>query len=242
MNKPIYRPKGRAGEYGDFAINIYTGCNNGCSYCYAAMMAHRWGRDFTDVQPRDGIVEATRRQLASGGIRDKTIHLCFTCDPYPAAPVDTSVTRAVIMAIKESGNHVQILTKNPNKAARDFDLLDGQDWVGTTITGGVAHTKHMEPEAEGEVSREVALRAANLAGLKTWVSFEPIFEPEEIYDAVRRLDFVDLLKFGKLNYHHSTVNWGEYGKRMVALCDSLGRDYLIKEDLMAEIEKGEKHE
>lgn len=24
--KPIYEPKARAKEYGDFAINIYTGC------------------------------------------------------------------------------------------------------------------------------------------------------------------------------------------------------------------------
>lgn len=238
MNKPIYKPKGRAGEYGDYAINIYTGCNNGCSYCYAAMMAHRWGRDFTDVRPRDGIVEATRRQLASGGIKGKTIHLCFTCDPYPAAPVDAATTREVIAAIKDSGNHVQILTKNPSKATRDFDLLDGEDWVGTTITGGIVHTKHMEPAADGEISREIALKAAHLAGIKTWVSFEPIFEPEEIYAAVRRMDFVDLLKFGKLNYHPSTVNWGEYGKKVAAICDHMGRAYLIKADLKAEMEAG----
>ena len=35
MNKPIYEPSGRAREYGELAVNIYTGCNHGCSYCYA---------------------------------------------------------------------------------------------------------------------------------------------------------------------------------------------------------------
>ena len=26
LKNPIYVPKGRAGEYGDYALNIYTGC------------------------------------------------------------------------------------------------------------------------------------------------------------------------------------------------------------------------
>ena len=30
--KPIYEPKGRAGEYCGLAINIYNGCNHGCTY------------------------------------------------------------------------------------------------------------------------------------------------------------------------------------------------------------------
>ena len=28
MNKPIYKPSGRASEYGELAVNIYTGCNH----------------------------------------------------------------------------------------------------------------------------------------------------------------------------------------------------------------------
>jgi hypothetical protein len=26
ISKPIYQPSGKAAEYGDYAINIYTGC------------------------------------------------------------------------------------------------------------------------------------------------------------------------------------------------------------------------
>ena len=33
--KPIYAPKGKAKEYGDYAINIYTGCPHRCYYCFA---------------------------------------------------------------------------------------------------------------------------------------------------------------------------------------------------------------
>ena len=31
---PIYKPSGRAAEYAKLACNLYTGCNNGCTYCF----------------------------------------------------------------------------------------------------------------------------------------------------------------------------------------------------------------
>lgn len=31
----IYVPKGKAREYGDYALNIYTGCPHRCYYCFA---------------------------------------------------------------------------------------------------------------------------------------------------------------------------------------------------------------
>ena len=32
--KAIYSPKGKAGEYAEYACNFYVGCSNGCEYCY----------------------------------------------------------------------------------------------------------------------------------------------------------------------------------------------------------------
>lgn len=133
MNNPIYEPRGRAREYGELAVNIYTGCNHGCSYCYAPAVLHRGQEEFAEVQPRPGIVEAVRRQLEREKKTGRTIFLCFTCDPYPAE-IDTTPTRAVIQAIKESGNHVRILTKGGDRARRDFDLLDSGDYFGVTFT------------------------------------------------------------------------------------------------------------
>ena len=134
--KPIYEPKGKAKEYGDYALNIYTGCPHRCYYCFAPSVLRRDREKFhSDIRPRDGIVEATKAQLEREEITGKTIHLCFTCDPYPTG-YDTTATREIISLLKQYGNHVQILTKGDG--SRDFDLLDGGDWYGITYDGQYA--------------------------------------------------------------------------------------------------------
>lgn len=131
--KPIYEPKGRAKEYGDYAINIYTGCPHRCYYCFAPSVLHRDREMFHScVALRAGIVDAVAKQLEREQISGKTIHLCFTCDPYPTG-YDTTATREVIKLLKAAGNHVQILTKGDG--SRDFDLLDENDWYGITYDG-----------------------------------------------------------------------------------------------------------
>lgn len=109
--KPIYEPKGKAKEYGDLALNIYTGCPHRCFYCFAPNVLHRDREQFHSVvEPRKGIVEETAKQIEREGITDKLIHLCFTCDPYPMG-YDTTPTREIIKLLKDSGNHVQILSE-----------------------------------------------------------------------------------------------------------------------------------
>ena len=101
--KPIYEPKGAAKEYGDLALNIYTGCPHRCYYCFAPNVLHRDRETFHScVEPRKNIVEEVRRQLEREQITGKLIHLCFTCDPYPTG-YDTTPTREIIKLLKEQG-------------------------------------------------------------------------------------------------------------------------------------------
>ena len=41
----IYQPQGEAGEYAKWAINLYHGCSNGCTYCYnrRGVLSHVFG-------------------------------------------------------------------------------------------------------------------------------------------------------------------------------------------------------
>jgi len=232
--KPIYEPKGAAKEYGDLAINIYTGCPHRCFYCFAPLVLRREREAFhTNVQPREGIVEATRRQLEKEQITGKLIHLCFTCDPYPTG-YDATATREIIKLLKEYGNHVQILTKGDGR--QDFDLLDDQDWYGVTVSGG--DTDSNEPGALLTPFRLLRLRDAHDRGIKTWVSFEPVLNPYVVLGVIRDFKHIlDKVKIGKLNYHPSDIDWKKFGQEAEALCQRLGLDYTIKDSLRAEMER-----
>lgn len=227
MIKPIYEPKGKAKEYGDYAINIYTGCPHRCYYCYAPNVLRRDRETFhSEVRPREGIVEAVKRQLEKEQITGKTIHLCFTCDPYPSG-YDTTATREVIKAIKAAGNHVQILTKGDG--SRDFDLLDENDWYGITLDGTTCKAPMKE--------RLDSLAEAHSLGIKTWVSFEPVTDSRHFFIDLHCVSLVvDKVKIGKLNYWPSDIDWKKFGAEAERLCKSLGLDYYIKDSLRKEME------
>ena len=196
MRDPIYKPKGAALEYANYALNIYTGCPHGCSYCYVPAVLRKSKAEFhSDVRPRDGIIEAVETQLAKGKIKDQLIHLCFTCDPYPKG-YDSTTTREIIKLIKASGNHVQILTKNP--IDRDWDLLDANDWFGVTVTA-YAYEKD-EPNTCLPLMRLVSLAHAKRAGIRTWVSVEPVLSVSNAYHLIKSKAMntcYDRISFGK---------------------------------------------
>lgn len=232
MRPPIYEPKGKAKEYGDLALNIYTGCPHRCYYCFAPNVLHKQREDFhSHVEPRPGIVEEVKKQLEREKITGKLIHLCFACDPYPTG-YDTTPTREIIKLLKDHGNHVQILTKGDG--SQDFDLLDSEDWYGITLDGGSIYTS---PGAPWPSERIRAAKVAHRAGIKTWVSFEPVTDAEAVLTQIESVSlWADRVKIGKLNYHYSNINWADFGCDAEELCKSLDLDYYIKDSLRKEME------
>lgn len=232
--KPIYEPKGKAKEYGDYAINIYTGCPHHCYYCFAPNVLRREREKFhTDVRPRDNIVEETIKQLEREKITGKLIHLCFTCDPYPTG-YDTSATREIIKVLKATGNHVQILTKGDG--SRDFDLLDKNDWYGETISCNTRLQKQAEPGAINPLSRLMLLKHAKRKGIKTWVSFEPVLDADAVISCIAGyFDLFDKIKVGKLNYHPSSIDWAAFGQTVESVYRETGVEYYIKDSLRKEM-------
>lgn len=229
MKPPIYEPTGKAKEYGDLALNIYTGCPHRCYYCFAPNVLHKAKEQFhSHVEPRPGIVDEVRKQLMRENITDKLIHLCFTCDPYPTG-YDSTATREVIRLLKEHGNHVQILTKGDG--SRDFDLLDENDWYGVTYDGLETYPLNG--------MREIYL--AKERGIKTWISFEPVVNDKTVLAMLKCVGMatglIDKVKIGKLNYYPSNINWAEFGREAADLCNLLGLDYYIKDSLRMEMEK-----
>ncbi len=82
----IYEPKGTAKEYGELALNLYTGCSHGCVYCYAPnALCMKRDKFNNEVKPKKDIIERLEKQLISLDKKDaerKHVFMSFTCDPY----------------------------------------------------------------------------------------------------------------------------------------------------------------
>lgn len=226
--KPIYEPKGKAKEYGDYALNIYTGCPHRCFYCFAPNVLHMDKEEFhTHVKPRENIVEEAKKQLEreGGKLKNKLIHLCFTCDPYPTG-YDTSVTREIIKLLKGNGSHIQILTKGDG--TRDFDLLDSNDWYGVTLDGD-----DTGPYYEDSLINDLIY--AKKKGIKTWVSFEPVINEYKVLWYLENCsEYFDKVKIEKPNYILPDINWEDFGEKAEQLCKENLIDYYIIDSLRKE--------
>ena len=75
-------------EYGDYTLNHVEGCSHGCKYpCYAFMLAKRFGKVKTYdewLKPKiaENALEILDKELPKFKGKVKTLHLCFTTDPF----------------------------------------------------------------------------------------------------------------------------------------------------------------
>lgn len=233
----IYEPKGKAREYSPLALNIYEGCSHGCIYCYARMIRKKKLEQFIYSKPRVDILSKLENDLRKWKGPKEAVLLCFMCDPYQPIDADLKLTRLAIKALNRHGFPVQILTKGGMRAARDFDILSrnqGNKFAVTLTTNDPAESRQWEPGATLPDERIESLKQAHEKGIETWVSFEPVFNPNAVYRLINAThSFVDLYKVGKLNYHSRAkeIDWRAFRIKTENLLNSLGKKYYIKDDL-----------
>jgi len=237
----VYEPRGKAGEYAGLACNLYAGCDHGCTYCYAPAATRKTREKFNSPSPRAGVLgkllqDADELERLH---EQRSILLSFTCDTYQEIDVRYKLTREALKILLPRGLNVTILTKGGARSERDFDLLaqyPGQATYAATLVftneeqRRVYETGTAAPTAE----RIAALKRAHGLGIRTWVSLEPVFDPVQSLDLIRQTyEFVDLYKVGTLNYMQEAkaIDWATFGYDAIALLDSLGKDYYIKDDL-----------
>jgi len=135
------------------------------------------------------------------------------------------------------------------KAFLQADVIDDSFFMGYSVgcpryalyDGIHGHDENTPPEDRltffGFPTKEAAVKA-HQKGIKTWVSFEPVLNAENVLGMIKDVaPYVDKVKIGKLNYHLSDIDWARFGREAEALCKSLGLDYYIKDSLRAEMEK-----
>jgi len=185
-------------EYASDQITVYNYCSHGCVYCFWRLPL--WRARLRRIVPRP--LEEAKRYARMR--KPRRIVVSFTTDPYPAEERRRRLTRRVLEILSKAPQHtILVLTKNPELALRDLDVMHvhGDMWLGTTITC-LDGSDLLEPGAPSAQKRLKALWEAHNEGIKTWVSIEPIIPPltniEEIVTESHK--YVDFYVLGAFNY------------------------------------------
>jgi DNA repair photolyase len=239
--KIIYEPKGKAREYARLAANLYSGCSHGCKFCFGPQTLRKDKQAFSaDVHPKKDALDRLQEDAIRLKGDDREILLSFVTDPYQPLEMELEITRGAIRALIENDLRFTILTKGGTRATRDFDLLEGYDkarFGSTVIFISQDDADEWEINAPSINDRINAIEVAHSRGIKTWVSLEPVIDPEQALQLIQQIHpIVDHWKVGKLNHHpaiEKKVDWIRFREEVTALLDSLGADYYLKKSLTA---------
>jgi DNA repair photolyase len=116
-------------------LNIYRGCEHGCSYCYA-IYSHKYLRKkgeqssadeencgfFKKICVKTNIAEALEKQFGARTWKKELVNIGGVCDSYQPAEENYKLMRKVLEIMIEYKNPVTISTKS-DLILRDYDLL-----------------------------------------------------------------------------------------------------------------------
>src|SRR5512137_754095 len=188
-----------------YVINPYTGCQHGCSYCYARFMkrvtGHKepWG-EFVDVK-------INAADLLRGEIKKKKrakVWLSGVCDPYQPLEATYRLTRQCLEILVQHTWPVILQTRSP-LVLRDIDIMkDARDLeVGLSVTtADDTIRKLFEPGAPPIHDRIRALDELHKAGIRTYAMIAPVLPGAEgLADLLKGK--IDYLLIDRMNYHYA---------------------------------------
>lgn len=233
----IYEPKGKAREYSPLAMNLYSGCDHGCKYCYVPkmMQSMRASYDHKDLKERARVIALLEKEAPKKRGCQQVL-MSFTTDPYNGLDQRLQLTRQALSILLPNDIPVAILSKGGKRILRDLDLFK-QFGRRIKVGGSLTYTDpkesaRVEPGAALPQERFAALRILHSEGIRTWVSLEPVIRPDEtleIIDATK--EFVDEYKVGKLNHYALKIDWHDFLVRSVTEIREAGKPLYVKNDL-----------
>lgn len=205
--KAIYEPGGKAGEYSNWACNLYNGCPHSCTYCFNNhnIMAGRLGGNIvslkkslvdTETAFKIFVSELTRHRETI--IKDGGLHFNFVSDP--CLPETIELNFRCMDEAQSQGVFCKVLTKREDwlhhPAVQNALSHKGLISVGFTLTG----RDDLEPGASSNMERVHAMAELHNAGISTWASIEPVIDPALSFAMiVETLGFCDHYKIGILS-------------------------------------------
>ena len=233
-------------EYGDYTINHVQGCAHGCKFpCYAMMMAKRFGKaktyeEWCEPKLAENALEILDKEIPKLKDKIKSVHLCFTTDPFMYGYDEVSeMSIKIIKKLNANNIKCTLLTKG----ILPIDLSDfskDNEYGITLISLDEAYREKMEPGAAPIKKRIQALKNLSKKGCKTWVSMEPYPTPnlieQNLIEILREISFVDKIIFGRTNYSKDVSAYQEHrqyynqcAEQVIDFCNKNGIDYHIKD-------------
>lgn len=208
-----------------WVINPYTGCQHGCSYCYARFMkrvtGHRepWG-GFVDVKINAPDLLRVEIQKKKRGI----VWVSGVCDPYQPLEAQYRLTRQCLEILVRYEWPVIIQTRSP-LVLRDMDIIrDARDIeVGLSVTtADDSIRKLFEPDAPPIPDRIRALEELHNAGIRTYAMIAPVLPGAEGLAGLLK-GKIDYVLIDRMNYHYADWVYRKYG-----LEDTLTDEYFYR--------------
>ena len=197
----------------DYVINPYTGCQHGCTYCYARFMkrftGHKepWG-EFVDVK----INASDLLQVEIKRKKRGRVWVSGVCDPYQPLEAQYKLSRRCLEILGQHNWPVAVQTRSP-LILRDIDILkEARDFeVGFTVTtmdDGIR--KLFESSAPPIKDRINALDVLHRAGIRTYAMIAPMLPgAESLAEALG--GNVDYIIVDRMNYNHADWVYRKYG-------------------------------
>ena len=208
-----------------YVINPYTGCQHGCSYCYARFMkrvtGHKepWG-EFVDV--KINAPDLLRKEIQKK--KREKVWVSGVCDPYQPLEATYRLTRQCLEILAQHNWPVIIQTRSP-LVLRDMDIIrDARDFeVGFSVTTADERIRELfEPNAPPIPDRIQALDELHKAGVRTYAMIAPVLPGAEGLVALLR-GKVDYILIDRMNYHYADWVYKKYG-----LEDNLSDEYFYR--------------
>lgn len=186
--KALYTTKGAAMEYGRIGCNFYTGCPHECEYCYLKRGITGRALGGTEVRLKKCFKDEADAAHILRNELDKHLEQCqrygiflsFTTDPM----IDETreLTSIAISEATVRDIPVWVLTKCSTFIYDECNFMAWMDAInpiyrdrihfGFTLTG----RDDMEPKANTNADRIIAMRRMHLMGFSTFASIEPVID------------------------------------------------------------------
>lgn len=211
----------------DYVVNPYTGCEFGCSYCYASFMGRFVGEAFTDLgkyvyvkRNAPDLFRVELPKVQAKALR-ASIFLSSVTDAWQPAERTYRLARQIVQELvtrRHEGTE-SILTKSPI-ILDDLDLLKdlANADVGITITATDNETARvLESHAPSASRRLDVLSRLNSAGIRTYAFLGPVmlhfrFAPEELKGLLAAIKVV-----GTTELYVELMNMSAYAQKRVDL-------------------------